>query len=546
MIYVVKSSLYIIKIMKTLIFLCFSAGIAKESNDFDKYSDPGDCICDLTSNSCDEFCCCDPDCKSTFSWSDCAAESFSSFSQEYCADTTEIFRINKRRGMDTVSSSSSSEKCVKIDNSAKIEGFHSLVSSVSTSTVSERVTDTYTYADSFVEVLSDKSLNYVVGDVVSQFNIAVPDINGVCVQTGPGFLKDFNGTCVVVGNLKDICTGYLDVPLTDFNSKKYVFRDYDTGVESSLNSASTTYSSETCKNALVAANFEVTVSGLNTVAIDKIDVVFYVTDISSSSSASVIQAFKVKFFTSSSPTLLSGNPGYQKMKPLKVQTGTNTHWLTINGKSAKGACSSTSISGETVNFGSAFEYSCYYSMNYESLKSYCPSVDVSQIAMFRNLFEIEKIGKWGNSQNSNSDDWVTIDKSGPGSSSLSGAVCTLSKVLVLDVYYAEIGSFNNPQSKVVLAKMYYKTGTWVYTGSGTQRFLYSLFVNYIPYDTDYDPYYSKPRKDLIMPQNVLDPFRTSSSQYLFVSFLVWAKLIYITLGCLELATSLRVYMNYSK
>ena len=524
--------------MKILIFLCFSAGIAEESNDFDRYSDPGDCVCDLTSDSCDEYCCCDPDCKSSFSWTDCAAESFSSYSQKYCADTTEIFRINKRRGMDTVSSSSSSEKCVKIDNSAKIEGFHSLVSSVSTSTVSERVKDTYTYADSFVEVLTEKSSSYVVGDVVSQFSIGVPDINGACVQTGPGFLKDFNGTCVVVGTLEDICTGYLGVPSSSFNSRKYVFRNYDTGVESSVNSASTKYSSGTCSNALVGASFQVTVSGLKSVATDQIDVVYYVSDISSSTTVRVNQAFAVKFFTGSSPTLLSGNPGYKRMKPLKVKTESNSHWLTVNGKSAKGACSSASVSGETVNFGSNFQYSCYYSMNYELLKSYCPSVDVSEVAMFQSLLKIEKIGKWGNSQNSNSDDWVTIDKSGPAASSLSGAQCILSKVLVLDIYYAEIGSFTNPQSKVVLAKMYYKTGTWVYTGSGTQRFLYSLFVNYIPYDTDYDPYYSKPRKDSIMPQNVLDPFRTSFSQYLSVSFLLSATLIYITIGSLELASSL--------
>jgi hypothetical protein len=37
---------------------------ATESNDIDDNEDPGDCVCDLTENSCDVYCCCDSDCGS--------------------------------------------------------------------------------------------------------------------------------------------------------------------------------------------------------------------------------------------------------------------------------------------------------------------------------------------------------------------------------------------------------------------------------------------------------------------------------------------------
>ena len=42
-----------------------------------------------------------------------------------------------------------------------------------------------------------------------------------------------------------------------------------------------------------------------------------------------------------------------------------------------------------------------------------------------------------------------------------------------------------------------------------QNFVYSLVVNFIPYDTAYDPFYEKLRKDVIMPDDVLYPFRSS-------------------------------------
>jgi len=46
--------------------LIFAVAVAmgRESNDIIDNEDPGDCVCDLTSDSCDVYCCCDDDCGS--------------------------------------------------------------------------------------------------------------------------------------------------------------------------------------------------------------------------------------------------------------------------------------------------------------------------------------------------------------------------------------------------------------------------------------------------------------------------------------------------
>lgn len=503
-----------------IITLCLlSLSFSAETNDYKKYDDPGECICDVTADSCDESCCCDPDCLSSFDWSDCAAERYSTYGEKYCADSSQIFKINKRRGMKTTSGGSS-EKCVKIDNSAKIEGFHSIVSSVSSSKVSDRVKDSQTYDDLFVINIPAKSSNYDVGDAVSSITAYFPDPMGNCIESQVGFMMEYNGTCVTSGLLSDICMNNLNITL-DYDSVTMI--DYSTNKEIKANpKLKTYYSAGKCINAVIQTTLTIVLSSkLNSIQDSKTIVDYLVTNLSSTSSISVRQSTNIKYVSSSSYVQTSGNPGYLKTRPLKINKKTPTY-LRLTGKAPSGECSDSSFSDSAINFGIDTVYTCSISKTYESLKSYCKDdLDVTSIQLFKSLLDISNIGKWGVSDSETDDDWVSItSSSSKTAASFSSGTCKLDSVLVLNIYYTSIGSFSNPQFKVVYSTRSFKTEEWKFSkknSSEPQTFLYTAVVNFIPYNSDSDPYHSPKRKDSIMPQNVLDPVRTTSSS-LFLGF----------------------------
>jgi hypothetical protein len=487
-----------------------------ETNNFQKYDDPGTCICDLTKDSCDEFCCCDSDCNNGITWDECAAERYSTYGEKYCTDSRQVFKVNKRRGLEEVSGGS--EKCVKVDNSAKIDGFHSIVGSVSSDKVNTRLEDSSTYDDLFMEKVEVKSKDYQLGDGVFQLNASFPDPSGRCVLGKVAFFLDYNGTCVWTGNLSEICTSVLAVD-SDYDSKTFTKRNYLTGVEETADSSpKTSYTSNKCLNAVVETRFIVQVgSGLKSVDATKLKVHYILTDITSSSLVSVPQATHVKFVTSTSFKSLSGNPGYLKDKPLLVKTGSKEGYLHMTGKDSTGECSSSPVmDDESVKFGNDLVWTCSKTLTYNELKSFCET-SVKDLLIFKPVLDLDKIGKWGSSETT--DDWISITSPSSKSGSFSGSTCSLSSSLVLNIYYTNIGSFSNPQLKVVYATRSFKQHDWRFTSSDpskSQIFLFSSFINFIPYNSKSDPYHSSPRLDTIMPQNVLDPVRTSSFSVFFV------------------------------
>ena len=82
------------------------------------------CNCDLTANSCDVACCCDPDCAALS-----AATCVSNLVQtevtevERCMDANFLFRYRVRPGMRTYSSGS--QRCFQSDNSPIRSNFRS-------------------------------------------------------------------------------------------------------------------------------------------------------------------------------------------------------------------------------------------------------------------------------------------------------------------------------------------------------------------------------------------------------------------------------------
>ena len=102
--------LQIVENLKMKLFLFFAVtALASESNSVSETKDDSDCVCDITAESCDVYCCCDTDCKSSFrsDWEDldnaeddlCLAPRFTNYVDSLC--TSEKFEQvhNTRRGI---------------------------------------------------------------------------------------------------------------------------------------------------------------------------------------------------------------------------------------------------------------------------------------------------------------------------------------------------------------------------------------------------------------------------------------------------------------
>ena len=517
-----------------VILVLIVAGWASETNVIGPYDNPGTCICDVTQDSCDAYCCCDSSCVSVvyYAWlSDCAQANLGSFSNVYCVDSSEIYQINSRRGME-ITNSTTGEDCIEIDTSAMINAFHPEVSSVSTSQIASRTSESSTYRSSLSYAPAASSTSYSPGDIISGLTVPTADASGSCVQSSVLFLTNISPTaCGRSGSLSGLCSSYLSVSYYKKGAtvQSVVHRDSTTGAESTGSTgAITSFSGTTCTMAVLEANYTIHILGEN--GVSSVEVSLVVTDLTSSTTVEVPQQFSARFYNSTSATGISGNPGYIKGKPLNAMVGSAATTFSLQGKQPSGACSSSYMQGPTLAYGSNAVYSCYLSMNFAQLSSYCAaSLDVTKESIFANHNAFTGIGKWGVVDASNSDDWISIDSvAATKSVTWKQPYCTLENTLVYDIYYAYIGALDNPQPKVVMAKRYYTSGIWAFVGpytSQSQHFLYSVVVNYIPYDTSYDPYYSKPREDSIMPQNVLDPFRTSSGIELCGGIIVYFMLV---------------------
>lgn len=486
-----------------------------------QYTDPGKCVCDLTKNSCDEYCCCDTDCTSEIisSWDgDCSAERYSSYGSTYCVEDVELYKSNSRRGMKS-KSSSSGETCFQIDSSSVIEEFHTIVNSISTSQVTERNTSSITYKTTMIANKASSDQTYNVGDSLYIYAIPVANPFGLCVWSNISFYDNIeNVTCSTLGDISSICTQKLDVNFFKWTKAEitYLKRNQDTLAETSFSNPSTSLSTTTCINSVVEAHYNIITSSSS---IDSVTATIIVSDITASTIVTVPQKFSIHFYSKSNYIKYSGSPGYQKGLPLRVSGYSN---FVLSGRGFSGACSDTPTTGPVVNFGIDTAYSCYYPKTYQGLSDLCSSFDPTNEEFFSFYDIYKKLYQFGSK-----DDVITISTTLPtDSGAFSLGVCKVYNTLAFDIYYAFTGSYESPQAKIVYAKKYYKKGVWRFSGpnqSTEQNFMLNIVVSYIPYDTFYDPYYSRPRKDTIMPQNVLDPFRTSGSAFLVgVYFLIFA------------------------
>ena len=124
------------KNLKMRIFLFFAVtALASESNSVSETKDDSDCVCDITANSCDSYCCCDTDCKSSYrtDWEDidhaeddlCLSPRFTKYTDQLCSEEKFEKTSNTRRGIQKAFSSAFQKLlCLKTDNSPSTNTFY--------------------------------------------------------------------------------------------------------------------------------------------------------------------------------------------------------------------------------------------------------------------------------------------------------------------------------------------------------------------------------------------------------------------------------------
>lgn len=525
-----------------------AGGLASESVSV-KSSSFADCICDVTSGSCDLYCCCDSDCGNLVdSWTDeCLGEQVIKPSNKCFKESSDSLEAGWR-GMKIATDSIRKLFCVFIDNSAyDYNNFKDIGSGSSGRSY-------YTQASSMGSNFNLSSSNsFVPGEFVyvTENGISIPwtlprpDSYGLCDFSQPvqWLVNSGKYSCSLFLNISEQCdlmsikqfSSGVSIAGVSPKISRIFKRVSDIDTLQSSTSLTTSVSDCTCKNAVVQANF--TIFSEDQSSISSINVELTVEDLTSCEYSYHSQSNLVNFLTNTSKVFYrSGNPGYQLGKNViggfinsENELSYYENGFQIPGIDNNGACSAnTWYLSPFLTFGEDLIVNCYLEMNFEELKTFCSSENYEIPNMFVNESLLTILGKFGNLNASYQDDWIYINNatgSKPTFDEASG-VCTVQTLLAYYIVYARIGNVRNPQNKIIYANREYSDQTfWQYRNwdkTQKQRFFYSLTFNFIEYEKNEFNYYPPPPNPLpIMPDDILYPFRISEAGKLGATFILF-------------------------
>jgi hypothetical protein len=485
-------------------------------------------------------------------------EKFTSFGLLYCKKDGKFFVENSEK--DTIDPLFKL-LCVQYDNSPDWGRYHKLIvseSDYSSDTIDGIIDSSAQYPINIVVIKKDSitDTEYLPGAIIgasytgtnintnaynSYWVLPGPGPNGECTYGSPvSWLSSpkYTSCTVIISDLSTDCTRYMSVKNFVGNVELFISPSDSTstytitlnsaltiksdGTSASVTSPTTSYSSTKCTNALIQADF-IVYTDADMKIISKVTADIIVKDIVSSSQT-VSQKFSVKFFTEDSAVSLSGSPGYIKGKPLITATGNDAitiqSYFKLYGRSSSGSCSETKLEySPIVNYGEDTIFSCYYSYTLDQLKSACDSSLQEKLIFNQDITYIAKYGDVTNGDTS--DDWVSIISSNPGVGVWTDVTksCELYGILVYDIYYTQVGPYENPQDKIIYVKKYYEKTNWVYkeqVTSTSQKFVLSLVINYIPYQKEDDPYYIWESSSDLVVDDVVYVVRVSGGGYLWI------------------------------
>ena len=482
------------------------------------------CTCDITSDSCDLGCGCDESCSSAqlalvTEWSSttnssagirkCDEFDFWNMSQPFVT-------FNGRGLVYEYSHWLEDELCVQKDNNPSDGDYWKdpgeLTAQETTMAISEA---TYQYSATPTPTPATEATTYVYGDQMKATEassattgnfLRLPTAldDGECVRMSRArFLVDItNNTCTYrTTALSTSCA-------SDLSTSAYIDTLQVAATTSALDSAYVTatvsgsatasFASSTCSNALLGIAYTVIHDGAGTITtVTAVVTTGSVSADAGTDTAAVSQTFSIQFFNSSlvqPQVALSGNMGYNAGNALLAGTlSTNgiqsailqyvdglTVDTTVTGASATVplcGSSSTTNRAATISFLGAASLCCDVELTLAELEAACGAYVTTQ-----HVDSGTYLGIWGGSRYSNVADWMlmpeTVAPDGAAVSTWNNETLTCHNIYYgserLQVVYGYEGPQANPQARLVAARQEWEPQTWqwpdIWNISSSQRF----------------------------------------------------------------------------
>ena len=504
----------------------------------------GTCACDLTQNSCDQYCCCDSLCSVNVisKWgSKCVSGTLLPLS-DTCSSSSSMSLEAGWRGMKVATDLVNRALCVQVDNSPPSSNYSLISSGTQARSYNTTATSLAVELDEasstgytagaymYASVTGHTSYSYV-------WSLPTPDVYGLCSFAYP--VKWMAGypltSCVHYFDPSSECgqfdigyfSGTLNIATTSGQTSTVkaslgkVYKRSSNSNDAISSSQSALYSNGVCSNAVVEAHYSVYSNSQTSVTSVSVDI--FLEDIST---PSLSQAFSVSFITNTTGTISkSGNPGYQFGK--KINTGYLVSDTSINyydtgfqipGINSDGSCGAATVAGSPyLVFGEDLLVSCYVSYTYAELQSICNSSNTAllQPSLFFADSVVSLLGKYGFINYTYVDDWVVMNNGTSFAVSgfdTSSGTCTISNLLSYYITYAGIGNLLNTQNKIIYAQRDFVGSTfWQFKlddRTKTQKFFFTLSVSFVRYVQQlYDFFPPAPNPLPVMPDDIMYPFK---------------------------------------
>jgi len=529
----------------------------------DPNTDFAECICNLTTEICDEYCCCDTDCTDAkrTEWENakpdrCLKETSRRLNHDdLCEYSQDEYYPNSKAKKTNYKNLFEKILCIEWENLAEIGKYFQLMTTADLS--SEEIDTKYNDATSFASNLSVANLStsgsYQIGDLMDirrngqrvRFSLPGPNVAGFCDDFNTvKYLEDsYHTTCERSVDLTTQCatspfspTGYLNFEVAQTYGVTSQFTTITTGTINTINMATLEITSTAgnlpdselnagvCTNVLLEVSYEIILDAAGAPTTVRADVLL-ANSLTAANVTKINQRFSVEFLASSNEIKRSGNPGYINGLPLLIgQKNGNivnvySHGFELTGVNADGSCVAANTNtwnpwATTIGFNEKVVFGCTLSMAEAAYKNFCENAEFADYEIFDQIGFIETIGRFGTADQLRILDWVDVESVAAPTPTLDNLTCNnMPSVLEIEIWVAKAGAVSNPQTFVLRARKSYKTTTWKYIKSdsnSTQQFGLYVTVSFIHVEEE-DLFNVDPTLDFIVARDVFYPLQLGNS-----------------------------------
>ncbi len=174
-----------------------------------------------------------------------------------------------------------------------------------------------------------------------------------------------------------------------------------------------------------------------------------------------------------------------------------------------------------LSFEDSISWGCVDNLNKTGLKYYCQNQLWKNKMMFNLIQNITYISQFGNPNNQYNLDWITVDQISLDSyqSIWDDAYnkCTIPGVLNVDIMWGNYGLVNNTQKGIFKVKFRLDNIYWwsknINDNGIKDKFFSYVNINFMQIPTDKVWWYAPGPGFIMLPQNIMYPFRIGTTTY---------------------------------